>query len=119
MSDLALDAPPHQGRDTPVTVRAVNPILNVSDIAETMSWFAKHGWTVGFEWQNNPADPNSPVDFAAVACDDHEIFLCRNEQGGRGKGSNAATFGPDEREGTKAFGCRSSSTTSMTCTTGV
>ena len=27
----------------------VNPILNVSDIADTIGWLAKLGWTVGFE----------------------------------------------------------------------
>ena len=39
----------------------VNPILNVSDIAATIGWFAKLGWTVGFEWRDDPADPNSPA----------------------------------------------------------
>lgn len=72
-------------------VIAVNPILNVSDIAATISWFAKLGWTVGFEWQD---DPNSPVGFASVTSGDHEIFLCQDGQGGRGKGSNTATFAP-------------------------
>ena len=64
--------------------------LNVSDIAETIRWFEKLGWTVGFEWQDDPADPNSPVNFASVTCGDREIFLCRGAQGGRGKGSNSA-----------------------------
>ena len=40
----------------------VNPILNVSDIADTIGWLAKLGWTVGFEWQDDPEDPNSPVE---------------------------------------------------------
>jgi hypothetical protein len=39
-------------------VLAVNPTLNVSDIDATLSWFAKLGWTVGFEWQDDPEDPN-------------------------------------------------------------
>lgn len=76
----------------------VNPILNVSDIAATIGWFAKLGWTVGFEWRDDPADPNSPVEFASVTCGEHEIFLCRDGQGGRGRGSNTATFGPDGDE---------------------
>jgi uncharacterized glyoxalase superfamily protein PhnB len=79
-------------------VLSVNPILNVSDIDETISWFAQLGWTAGFEWRDNPADANSPVNFASVTCDDHEIFLCRGGQGGRGKGSNVATFGPEGDE---------------------
>jgi catechol 2,3-dioxygenase-like lactoylglutathione lyase family enzyme len=76
-------------------VLAVSPILNVSDIAATISWFAGLGWRVGFEWQDDPEDPSSPVNFASVMSGAHEIFLCRGGQGGRGKGSNAATFGPD------------------------
>ena len=44
----------------------VNPILNVSSIAETISWFEKLGWTVGFEWHDNPDDADSPVEFASV-----------------------------------------------------
>jgi catechol 2,3-dioxygenase-like lactoylglutathione lyase family enzyme len=72
----------------------VNPILNVSNIADTIGWFAKLGWRVGFEWHDDPANPNSPVNFASVASGDHEIFLCRGGQGGRGRGSNTATFGP-------------------------
>ena len=58
-------------------VLAVNPILNVSDIAATIAWFAKLGWTVGFEWRDDWADPNSPVEYAGVTCGEHEIFLCR------------------------------------------
>jgi hypothetical protein len=79
-------------------VLAVNPILNVSDIASTISWFAKLGWTVGFEWRDDPTDPNSPAEFGSVTCGDHEIFLCRGAQGGRGKGSNTATFGANGDE---------------------
>jgi len=75
-------------------VLAVNPILNVSDIAATISWFAKLGWTVGFEWHDDPTDPSSPVGFASVKSGSHEIFLCQGGQGGRGKGSNTATFAP-------------------------
>lgn len=76
----------------------VNPILNVSDIAATIGWFAKLGWTVGFEWRDDPADPNSPGEFASVTGGEHEIFLCRDGQGGRERGSNTATFGPDGDE---------------------
>ena len=75
-------------------VLAVNPILNVSDIAATVSWFETLGWTVGFEWRDDPEDSNSPVDFGSVRSGDHEIFLCRGAQGCRGKGSNTATSGP-------------------------
>ena len=73
-------------------VSAVNPILNVSDISESFSWFAQLGWSVGFEWKDEPADPRSPIEFASVTCGEHEIFLCRGAQGGRGKGANTSTF---------------------------
>jgi catechol 2,3-dioxygenase-like lactoylglutathione lyase family enzyme len=98
MSNLKLNisTSPKERHDLPVLT--VSPILNVSDITDTINWFAKLGWTRGFEWQDNPADPHSPANFASVICDDHEIFLCRNGQGGRGRGSNAATFGPDGDE---------------------
>lgn len=79
-------------------VLEVNPILNVSDIAATITWFAKLGWTVGFEWHEDQEDPDSAVEFASVMSGDHEIFLCRGGQGGRGKGPNTATFGPEGDE---------------------
>ena len=55
-------------------VLPVSPILNVSDIAATISRLAKLGWTVGFKWHDDPEDPNSPVEFASVICGDHGIF---------------------------------------------
>lgn len=67
-------------------VSAVTPVLNVSDIAETFQWFETLGWKKGFEW-------GEPTGFGSVCAGQCEIFLCQNGQGGRGKGSNTATFG--------------------------
>ena len=72
-------------------VEQVVPILNVSDIAESVAWFRKLGWHPGFQWRSTEG---GPVDFGAVTEDDNEIFLCRDGQGGRGRGANTATGGP-------------------------
>jgi catechol 2,3-dioxygenase-like lactoylglutathione lyase family enzyme len=64
----------------------VIPILNVSNIQESFAWFEKLGWSKGWDW-------GDPVGFGGVSSGHGEIFLCQNGQGGRGKGSNTATFG--------------------------
>jgi catechol 2,3-dioxygenase-like lactoylglutathione lyase family enzyme len=69
----------------------VIPILNVSSIEESFDWFSKLGWRKGWEW-------GEPPSFGGVELGHSEIFLCRNAQGGRGKGSNQATFGVDGAE---------------------
>jgi catechol 2,3-dioxygenase-like lactoylglutathione lyase family enzyme len=68
--------------------KAVTPILNVSNFAESVAWFEKLGWTKGFQW-------GEPPTFGAVRSGEFEIFLCQGAQGGRGKGDVKATFGPD------------------------
>jgi predicted enzyme related to lactoylglutathione lyase len=72
-------------------VAHITPILNVSDIAATFTWFEKWGWKKLWDW-------GTPPTFGAVGSDDCAIFLCQGAQGGRGKGANAATFGPDGDE---------------------
>ena len=74
-------------------VEGVTPILNVSDIRQSFDWFAKLGWTKGWDWGDPPT-------FGAVCSGKCEIFLCLGGQGGRGKGNNTATFG--ERGGESA-----------------
>jgi catechol 2,3-dioxygenase-like lactoylglutathione lyase family enzyme len=74
-----------------MTERHVTPILNVSDMAASFAWFEKWGWKKLWDWGNPPS-------FGAVASGSAEIFLCRDGQGGRGKGANAFTFGPDGDE---------------------
>jgi catechol 2,3-dioxygenase-like lactoylglutathione lyase family enzyme len=71
-----------------VTVERVVPILNVSDVEASVAWFGKLGWNKGFDWRGTPG---GPVEFGAVTAGDHEIFLCRDGQGGRGRGENRST----------------------------
>ena len=60
----------------------VVPVLNVSSIEATFAWFEKLGWRQGFAWDPEPGA--APV-FGSVLCDDCEIFLCLDDQGGRGE----------------------------------
>lgn len=64
---------------------SITPVLNVSSIVDTFTWFEALGWERGFEW-------GEPVGFGAVCSGNCEIFLCLDGQGGRGKGSNVTTF---------------------------
>jgi len=68
--------------------RALNPILNVSDFAQSVDWFKKLGWEQGWHWGDPPT-------FGAVWAGQCEIFLCQGGQGGRGRGPHAKTFGSD------------------------
>ena len=68
--------------------RALNPILNVSNFEQSIEWFKKLGWEQGWRWGDPPR-------FGAVWAGHCEIFLCQDGQGGRGRGPNAQTFGPD------------------------
>ena len=63
------------------------PILNVSNIGESVAWFARLGWEKAWDW----GDPASFGGVCAGAC---EIFLCENAQGGRGRSNAKMTFGP-------------------------
>ena len=71
--------------------KGLTPILNVSDMERSFVWFEKLGWRRGWEW-------GEPPNFGGVCCGDTEIFLCLDGQGGRGKGANELTFGPDGDE---------------------
>jgi hypothetical protein len=71
--------------------RHVTPILNVSDIGASFAWFERWGWKKLWDW-------GTPPSFVAVGSGGAEIFLCLGGQGGRGKGANASTFGPDGDE---------------------
>jgi hypothetical protein len=72
-------------------VNRINPILNVSNIVESFAWFEKFGWKKGFVW-------GDPTTFGSVHSGHCEIFMCQGGQGGRGKGENTATFGPEGDE---------------------
>jgi catechol 2,3-dioxygenase-like lactoylglutathione lyase family enzyme len=75
-----------------VKIEQVVPILNVTDVDASFAWFAKLGWSKRFEWYAD--DPTAGPDFGGVSCDGYEIFLCRNGQGSRGRGTNVRTGGP-------------------------
>lgn len=69
----------------------LTPILNVSNIQESFTWFEKLGWTKGWDW-------GEPPFFGGVCSGKCEIFLCQNGQGGRGTSGFPATFGPGSNE---------------------
>ena len=69
----------------------------MSDIAASVAWFEKWGWTKQWDW-------GSPPNFAALKSGNCTIFLCRDGQGGRGRGANQATFGPRGDEQTSDKG---------------
>ena len=77
--------------DPAMEVKALTPILNVSDIGSTFSWFEKWGWKKLWDW-------GTPPTFGAVGSGKARIFLCQGAQGGRGRGANTTTF---QREGDK------------------
>ena len=72
-------------------VKRLTPILNVSNIQQSFTWFEKLGWKKGWDWGNPPS-------FGGVSAGECEIFLCEDSQGGRGRGSAKMTFGPDGDE---------------------
>ncbi|MEM7796748.1 MAG: bleomycin resistance family protein [Cyanobacteria bacterium P01_C01_bin.118] len=74
-----------------MNVKALTPILNVSSLLESIAWFEKLGWNKLWDWGDPPG-------FGAVGSGECEIFLCQDGQGGRGKGANTSTFGPDGDE---------------------
>ena len=61
---------------------AVVPVLDVSDLAASLEWFAALGWTT--TW-TDPDDDGRPG-FAAVQSGRCQLFLCRDGQGGRDEG---------------------------------
>ena len=69
----------------------LTPILNVSSIDDSIQWFEKLGWKTSFTW-------GEPTSFGGVINGEVEIFMCLGGQGGRGKGSNTTTFGPEGDE---------------------
>ena len=71
--------------------KVITPILNVSNLQNSFEWFEKLGWNKLWDW-------GEPPGFGAVGSGECEIFLCQNGQGGRGKGNNSRTFGPDGDE---------------------
>jgi hypothetical protein len=77
-----------------MAVQSVTPVLNVSNIGESFSWFEKLGWQRGFSWNQGgmigggpnalEANEHGPAGFGSVCSGDATIFLCRGAQGSRG-----------------------------------
>ncbi len=66
-----------------MSVTAITPILNVSDLEGSFAWFAHFGWKKHWDY-------GEPPNFGAVVSGKAEIFLCLDGQGARG--------GPSPRE---------------------
>jgi len=66
----------------------LTPILNVSDMAASFTWFEKWGWKKLWDW-------GTPPTFGALGSGVCRIFLCRGAQGGLGRGTNTTTFQQD------------------------
>ena len=60
---------------------------NVSNFVESLTWFEKLGWTMGWDRGDPPT-----FGVASVKC---EIFLCEHGRGGRGQADKKMTFGPE------------------------
>lgn len=72
-------------------VVSITPILNVSNVPESFTWFERLGWRRGFAWNDGGmihggADRNASGEahFGSVMSGDAQIFLCRDGQGSRG-----------------------------------
>jgi catechol 2,3-dioxygenase-like lactoylglutathione lyase family enzyme len=61
-------------------VEGVTPILNVSNVEASLTWFGNLGWET--RWTN--AGGGVIAGFAAISSGRVEIFLCRDGQGSRG-----------------------------------
>lgn len=75
-------------------VQSVTPILNVSNIGESLTWFEVLGWARGFSWNQNGmigdganalgANEHGAATFASLCSGHATIFLCVGAQGSRG-----------------------------------
>jgi uncharacterized glyoxalase superfamily protein PhnB len=85
-------------------IEFITPILNVSDVPQSLRWFEKLGWSRTFTWNHAgmiedqaDADDNGVADFAGVGSGNVQIFLCLNGQGARGGPAPMfAASNPDE-----------------------
>ncbi|MCA9277785.1 MAG: VOC family protein [Phycisphaeraceae bacterium] len=77
-------------------VKAITPILNVSDVPASIQWFEKLGWHRGFTWNEGGMmdasalrNEHGDAGFAGMCANTAaegtgpQIFLCRDEQGKR------------------------------------
>jgi catechol 2,3-dioxygenase-like lactoylglutathione lyase family enzyme len=74
-----------------MNAHGVTPILNVSSLDASIAWFETLGWGKAWDWGDPPT-------FGCVVSGKVQIFLCKDGQGGRGRSTTVATFGPDGDE---------------------
>jgi uncharacterized glyoxalase superfamily protein PhnB len=55
-------------------------VADVADVAASCGWFAKLDWRTHFEWCD---ERSGQLVFAGIKSGDFEIFMCRDDQGGR------------------------------------
>ena len=79
------------GKDHPVSVKSITPILHVTSIKDSFCWFEALGWKRGFSWNQGgmvpdrgEANEHGPATFGSVFDGKVEIFLCVGAQGSRG-----------------------------------
>lgn len=77
--------------DPLLDVRGITPILNVSSVPQSFTWFEELGWKRGFAWNDGgmvddaaDADEHGEAHFGSVCAGEVSIFLCRGGQGSRG-----------------------------------
>lgn len=75
-------------------VHRITPILNVSNLEQSFTWFEKLGWRKGWDW-------GSPPTFGGVRCGHCELFLCLNGQGGRDTGGSRPSYGLGSNQATE------------------
>lgn len=69
-------------------VQGVTPILNVSDVRESVAWFEQLGWRRGFLWEAE----DGGIGFGSVVSGNAELFLSCDGQGARGARPSAFPF---------------------------
>lgn len=93
-----------------MNAKGLTPILNVSDITESFTWFEKLGWQKCWAW-------GEPPTFGAVDSGCFQIFLC---EGGKAAAGKAIIKRPLAKTAakpvTRACGCLFGWTTSMPST---
>jgi len=72
-------------------IEFITPVLNVSNVVESLKWFEQIGWKRTFTWNHAgmiedkaDRDDNGDADFAGVGSGKVQIFLCLDAQGSRG-----------------------------------
>lgn len=77
-----------------MSVHAITPVLNVSNIGASFGWFESLGWRRGFSWNQGGfigegdaalgANEHGEAGFGSVCSGHATIFLCAGGQGSRG-----------------------------------